>query len=413
MTRFIQLLLRICLPVLVLGCGVYGAVKLVKSRPVAKKNTKKNPPPLVETMLAAMTEEPIKVHAFGTVIPAQQIQVQAEVSGRLISLSRHLIPGGRFQKGESILHLDRRNYDFQVTQQKANVERAKLDLATEEGRKAIAIKEWSLLNKGRKQDSSNNPLALRIPHIQSALASVDSAKSALDQAKLNAQRTELTAPFNALVLEESVDRGQLINSQTKIATLVGTDQFLVRVSIPVSQLSSIALPDARGNKGSSVTVIQNKGDGQTSSRKGQVIRMLADLDPSGRMARLLIAIDRPMSTQNADGSPLLPLFLGSFVKVVINGKSLKQVVRVPRKALRKNDSIWVVSKTLTLENRDVQIAWRNKNTLLISSGLKAGDKIITSRLATPVISMPLRIDTLKNGKTGLADMDKASKGETQ
>lgn len=392
--RALQLILRFTLPLLVLGLGLFGAIKLIKSRPPAKKKTVETLAPTVEVMTATIKPRPITVEAYGTVIPAQQITLQSEVNGRLVSLSPQLIPGGRLKAGDTIVQIDRRNYDFLVTQQEANLARAKLDLETEEGRKLIALKEWSLLNKGRNSKKNPaNPLALRVPHIRAAKASVMSAQSALEQAQLNAERTAVKAPFNALILNESVDLGQFINTQTQIATLVGTDLFLVRVSLPLSQLNSIVLPDSKGNGGSEVDIIQDAGSGKKFIRKGKVLRLLGDLDPNGRLARVLVAVPNPLSTEDKTGQKTLPLFLGSFVKVEVKGRELQEVVRVPRKAIRGENIIWLLTKKNTLEKREVAVAWRDENTVLVNRGLKNGDRIITSRLVTPVAGMKLRLSS--------------------
>lgn len=390
--RALQLILRFTLPLLVLGGGLAGAIKLVKSRPPAKKKKVESLAPSVEIMTAAIKTRPLTIEAYGTVIPAQQIVLQSEVNGRLISLSKRLIPGGRLKTGDTVVQVDKRNYEFLVTQQKGNLARAKLELETEEGRKLIALKEWSLLNKGRgKKTKTANPLALRVPHIRAAKASVLSAESALEQAELNAARTTIKSPFNALILNESVDLGQFITSQTQIATLVGTDEFLVRVALPLSQLSSIVLPDEAGQGGSTVDVVQDAGPGKRFVRKGRVLRLLGDLDPNGRLARVLVAVPNPLSTVDKNGQRALPLFLGSFVKVQVKGRELLEVVRIPRKALRSDDQIWILTAKNTLEKREVTVVWRDEESLLISKGLKNGERIITSRLVAPVANMALRL----------------------
>ncbi|MDF1667115.1 MAG: efflux RND transporter periplasmic adaptor subunit [Planctomycetota bacterium] len=410
--RALQLILRFTLPLLVLGGGLAGAVKLIKSRPPAKKKKVETLAPSVEVMTATVKSRPLTIEAYGTVIPAQQIIVQSEVNGRLTSLSSQLIPGGRLKTGETLVQVDKRNYDFLVTQQEGNLARAKLELETEEGRKLIALKEWSLLNNGRgSKNKTANPLALRVPHIRAAKASVLSAQSALEQAELNAVRTTVKAPFNALILNESVDLGQFITSQTQIATLVGTDQFLVRVSLPLSQLSSIMLPDAAGQGGSTVDVLQDAGPGKRFVRKGRVLRLLGDLDPNGRLARVLVAVPNPLSTVDKKGQKALPLFLGSFVKVAVKGRELLEVVRVPRRALRQNDIVWILTKKNTLEKREVTVAWRDETSILINRGLKNGDRIITSRLVAPVANMTLRL----SGSNALAAAPKKAdtKGSQQ
>lgn len=46
----------------------------------------------------------------------------------------------------------------------------------------------------------------------------------------------------------------------------------------------------------------------------------------------------------------------------------------------------------TLAIREVQIAWRHSDTIAVSDGISAGDRIITSALPAPIEGMPLRVE---------------------
>jgi multidrug resistance efflux pump len=69
--------------------------------------------------------------------------------------------------------------------------------------------------------------------LRSAKVGVVAAESALAAAQLNVRRAGLKAPFNAFVQRAMADPGQLVNAQSQIATLVGTDSFWVQVSVPI------------------------------------------------------------------------------------------------------------------------------------------------------------------------------------
>jgi hypothetical protein len=130
-----------------------------------------------------------------------------------------------------------------------------------------------------------------------------------------------------------------------------------------------------------------------------VLRLLGDLDPVGRMARLLVEIRDPLGAavpakapKEGEPPPLaLPLLLGAYVEVGIEAQQLTNVVEVPRLALRGDDSVYVVGKDDRLEVRGVEIAWRRADTVLIKSGIAAGDRVITSRLPNAVPGMQLRV----------------------
>jgi len=209
------------------------------------------------------------------------------------------------------------------------------------------------------------------------------AQSSLKKAQLDLTRTTLRAPFNAMVVSENVDSGQLISPQTPVARLVGTDEYRVQMSVPVVSLRTVRARTA-DRPGSEAMIIQQVGN-ETIERRGEVIRQLPDLDPGGAMARLLISIDNPLGEEGD-----LPLLLGSFVKVAIEAQPIDNAIRLPRVALRNGRYVYVMNDQNLLEIRDVQIAWTEPEAVLVVGGLLPNERVVISRIATPVPNMLLR-----------------------
>ena len=224
---------------------------------------------------------------------------------------------------------------------------------------------------------------------QAAKASLTSAAAALRKAQLDLERTRVVAPFNAMVLVRDVDLGSQVNTGTQLASLVGTDEYWVQVSVAVDQLRWINVPGQRGDHGSQVRVFCEAAWGQAVSRLGTVRGLMTELEPEGRMAQLLVVVEDPLGL-GTEENPGLPLILGSYVRVEIEGKELADVVRIERSALRNGDQVWVMGSDSTLEVRDVHIAWGGAEHVYISTGLWAGDLLVTSDLGTPVPGMALR-----------------------
>ncbi|MCU0693150.1 MAG: HlyD family efflux transporter periplasmic adaptor subunit, partial [Polyangiaceae bacterium] len=263
-------------------------------------------------------------------------------------------------------------------------------------------------------------LALREPHLRSAKAALEGASAGLQRAKLSLSRTQIIAPFNAFVQSESVDIGQIVNAAMQLGRLVGTDAFWVQVSVPVEKLSWIRIPGLNAKEGSQVRVWQDVGDGQVE-RVGKVIRLFGDLDPVGRMARVLVEIPNPLESSthdaatpktsaspaaNRDGAwgpkpSSLPLLVGAFVNVRIDAGQLDNVVEVPRSAIRDGDKVYVVDDEGSLRTKQLSVAWRLENSVLVSSGVRSGDRVIISQLATPLEGMKVRI--IDNDATAKAE----------
>jgi biotin carboxyl carrier protein len=273
-----------------------------------------------------------------------------------------------------------------VHEYRAEVEEANFELDLEKGKQVIAGREWTLMEKEIKTAEAGKSLALREPHLRLAKAKVDKAKSRLAMAELALKRTTVKAPFNALVLEEFIDKGQLVNKQTALATIVGADQFRVQASVPVSVLQRISIPKETGQRGPSAKIIFEPVNGPPVIRSGHVLRIMGNLDPEGRMARLLIAINDPLDLHSGNASDRTKgkVLLGSYVKVMINAGSFNNVYTIPRQALREGDLIWIKDSDDTLQTRQADVVWRRKDDVLAIIELNPGEELILSRLQSPL-----------------------------
>ncbi|MEF9438594.1 MAG: HlyD family efflux transporter periplasmic adaptor subunit [Candidatus Mariimomonas ferrooxydans] len=259
---------------------------------------------------------------------------------------------------------------------------------------------WKLLEKDIKTSILGKSLAMREPHLRLVMAKVEKARSRLAAAELALKRATIRASFNALVLEEFIDRGQLVSRQTPLAILAGTDQFWVQVLMPVSALQRIFFPGESGKTGSAVKVIFEPVRGTTVVRHGHVLRLMGDLDPEGRMARVLVVIDDPLNLhaggmnetgkqskkQTEEGT----ILLGSYVKVKIDAGFFENVYSIPRQALREGNVVWIKDDKDKLQIRHVRVVWRRKDEVLVNADLREGDKLILSRLQSPLPGIEVR-----------------------
>ena len=148
------------------------------------------------------------------------------------------------------------------------------------------------------------------------------------------------------------------------------------------------MPGINADEGSPVTVEHNVG-GETISRDGKVARLLGDLDPAGRMARVLVEVADPLNLDK-EGPRGLPLLLSSFVTVRFDGAREMEAAEIPRTALREGDKVYIYDDG-KLEIRTVGVVWRRDETVLVSTGLEDGDELVTSRISTPLPGMKLRM----------------------
>lgn len=381
-----RLFLNIGLSIAVITAGIIGAAYITKTAPKARRRPPAKIAPLVDVVKIQPGIHNVAVQAMGTVVPAREIVLESRVSGEIVALHPQFTVGGFLEKGLEVLRIDPLDYELAVTLAQARVKDSVSVLKVVEEEAAAAVEEWRLLYKENPKDSQIPALVAKEPQLEAARAKLAGEQADLRKAKLNLARTRILSPFNAIVRKKFVDIGSQVSGQEQLAELVGTDVYWVQASIPVDRLNWITIPRQSAESGSRVRIF-NRNENE---RSGTVTKLLGDLELEGRMARILIEVRDPLGLK-AGGKTQLPLLIGEYVRIEIEGRQLDSVYRIPRAALRDNTRIWVASSDNRLKIRDVDILWRDAQTVLFRDGLESGDRLIVSELPTPVDGMPVQI----------------------
>jgi len=394
----------------ILALGIAIAVLWLANKPKAQRRPPQSTATLVEVTAVQQHDEQVVLRAMGTVVPARSISLAARVSGQITSVEPQFVPGGRFDAGGDILKIDEKDYKLVVLQRLSDLARAQSDLKEELGRRAVARREYELL--AQDVEDQDKELLLREPQLAMAKAAVAAAEAALQRARLDEQRTKVTAPFNAMVQSRNVDVGSHVSGGTMLASLVGTDEYWVEISVPLDELRWIGIPGFNAKTGSDARIFCTAAWGKDVFRVGTVTRLMTDLEPEGRMARLLVSVADPLELTSASGERH-PLILGSFVRVQIDGRTLPDAVSVPRTAVRDGNRVWVMQDDNTLAIRDVAITWSDSEHIYVTGGLADGDRLIISDLAAPVQGMALRATDMASASPGPRTPDEAMPAQTR
>ncbi len=378
---------RLLLGVVILAVAVGITIYWMTHRPTAQRQPPRPEATLVEVSHVRAQAEKVVVRAMGPVVPVMNIQLASRVSGQIVEVSPQFIPGGHFKAGEKILQVEQKDYKLAVEQRKSELVQAQRDLKLEMGQQSVALRESELLAQEVREEDME--LLLREPQLEMAKAAVSAAEAVLEKAQLDFERTAIVAPFNAIVQSKNVDLGSQVSPGSTLASLVGTDEYWVEVSVPVDELKWISIPGYNEKSGSAVRVYYESAWGKDAFRIGTVERLMTDLEPQGRMARLLIIVKDALQLQ-ANPGKRRPLILGSYVRVEIEGIEVPDIVKISRTAVREANHVWVMSPDETLEIRTVSIVWSGNDHVYVSDGLDDGDLLIMSSLGAPVQGMPLR-----------------------
>jgi len=185
-------------------------------------------------------------------------------------------------------------------------------------------------------------------------------------------------------VSKNVDQGQFVGNGSRLATVFGTDVVEVRVPLDSRELAWFDVPSGRSGQGAAAEVSTTFG-GTRSTWHGRVTRMEAQVDQTSRMVHVVIEVARPYETSE-NRPALLP---GSFVDVRIEGRTLHEVVAVPRHAIHEGGRVWVFDDG-TLGVREIEIVREDRQQTVISAGLDDGDLVIVSALDAVTDGMIIR-----------------------
>ncbi len=382
-------LIKVALPLLVLLLGVVVMRVMILRRPEPRREVREDRGVLVEIVEVEHSTHRVEIEATGTVQPRRAISLIPQVSGRVSSLAENFVAGGFFRRDELLFEIETADYLLAVDKAKAALARAEYDLATVEGQARVARREWQQLQARFESPAEPNPLVLFEPQLDNARAALRAAAADLERTRLDLERTRVRAPFNAVVRSRGVDLGQYLRAGTEVANLVGTDQAEVVVPLPLEELAWLRIPrDADDPEGSAATV-----ELQAAERRhhwpGRVVRRMADVEPLGRMVRLVVAVDDPYGlVETGAGRP--DLGMGTFVRVLLQGPLLEEVAVLPAAALRKDSRVWLWQEG-QLHIRPVEVWHRTREQVVIGAGLLPGERVVTSPLSGVVEGMRLRL----------------------
>ncbi len=386
-------LFRIVIPVIILIAGFVVMRLLVLSRPAPQKEVRSNPGALVEILTVSRKDHQVQVIGTGTVQARREASITPRVSGRIKYIAPAFIAGGFFSKGDILFEIEEVDYQLAVVRARAVLAQAELELAKVKSSSLIARREWEAMAVNNSEEP--NPLVLYEPQIKKARADVAAAGAAVKQAELDLQRTRIYAPFDCRVRSEEVEAGQYVRAGSSVAVVAGTETAEIVVPLSLEELQWLRVPrQGAEDKGSPATVRITVGEesfGKKSfSRQGRVVRSLGEVDPKGRMARVVVAVDDPyyLKKRRSNGEP--DLEMGMFVEVTFSGEILTGVIPIPASALRENNTVWVVNGANRLNIRPVTVVRREQKTLLIRDGLKEGERLVLTAISGAAEGMKLR-----------------------
>jgi RND family efflux transporter MFP subunit len=355
--------------------GYMAANWFVKNKPEAQRGrAMSSMVPVVETTKMKPTDQVHVVECLGTVAADKSASIQAEVNGRIVAVNPGLVEGELVKKGDVLIEIEAADYELALAKAEASLLTAQSQYRIEQGQQDAVRHEMELMGS---EDDNYRDLMLREPQLKSAEASVKSAELAVESAQLNLERTKLRAPFDAVVVSESADVGDYAQSSKVLVELAATDRYFVRASIPLSALEP--LPRLGKQPYAATLTLSDE-----TTQPAQTYKLLPGLSTKGRMARLLLTADKPYARAGR------PMLIDEFVRVRIEGETIKDALMLPRTYLRDGNVVWTIDGENKLRILPAKVLEGYTDDVLVRIDGPAEFEIVTSSLPAAVDGMEMR-----------------------
>ena len=382
---------RVVLPIaILLGCILIAGV-LIRTPTVVQESTPEIIPVTVRVAQVQTESVQLVVESQGKVQAAQIVSLSTAVAGPIEWISPAMQAGGYVLKGDILLRLDARDYETARARSRASLQQAQAEAshADNELERLKELAEQRLASDSQLQD------ARRAAAVNQA--KLANAQASYQQAELDFQRTEIKAPFNAIIATREVELGQYVNKAQTVAVLYGADEVEVRVPLAIRQLSYLDVPlgtrgELVGDKAPDVTLTGFYGTEEYQWR-GKLVRTEATIDPNSNTVQTIIRVTQPNPGTNklsAFSQRAIALPIGLFVKAEIVGRTVDNIIALPRSVMRNNNQVLVVDAENKMYYREVEIFRLEEDRVLISGGLLPGEYICTSPIQAVVDGMSVQ-----------------------
>lgn len=407
-------LLKWILPLIIIAGAGFGFVKLKASKPEIPPRT---PQERSWTVLATQAKpQPLspQIELYAEIESPRQVTLRSSLAADVAAVDA--LEGSRFSKGDLLIQLDTREIDFQIQQQRAQLDSLKAQLDTqmlqfETNKKALDVEremyriaERSLsrqsdlssrnLASREQQDSAEMNLAQRRLNLVSReqaianhpnqvnqlKASIAQAQAQLASLELDRSRAEVRAPFDGRMSNLSISTGDRVRNGDALARIYPTSSLEVRAQLPTRVLPLIKRSD-------------DKVPHLTASVQLDGREMQLELDRlSAEVAAGSAGVDAMFRFVDTSFAPEP----GRTLSLKLNLPVIDKLIPLPPVALYGTDRVYRVNdsrlEAVKVQHYGDRLADDGQpQVLVLSDALSAGDQIITTQLPNAVSGMLVEV----------------------
>ena len=361
-------------PLIIIGISIAIAAVLYMLGQISPDAIQEKDPMDVNVQILTPIDYQIKIKSTGTTTPITQTVLTSEVGGEVIYRSKKFSEGSSVISGEILAKIDDTDLQLQYKNALLQLASAEVQFAVQQAEAEIAQEAWDQVGEGVPQE-----LTTKKPQLKQAKAALEVAKAQVQSAEKKLNKTEITAPYTGRIQNINIDLGSTIIPGQPVGSMYTSNEIEVTLSVKDSDLQFLDIPmDGRklNPDQKSIVVIKSLYKGEMQEWAGNLERVDGVIDPMTRMIKLIANFKNNFIEET---KPILPI--GLFVEAEINGKQLEDIFMIPNSALTPNDELLFLNQDDALEIRKVSILTKMKNHILVKEGMKAGERVVVSKLS--------------------------------
>jgi RND family efflux transporter MFP subunit len=361
-------------PLIIIGISTAIAAVLYMLGQISPDAIQEKDPMDVNVQILTPIDYQIKIKSTGTTTPITQTVLTSEVGGEVIYRSKKFSEGSSVISGEILAKIDDTDLQLQYKNALLQLASAEVQFAVQQAEAEIAQEAWDQVGEGIPQE-----LTTKKPQLKQAKAALEVAKAQVQSAEKKLNKTEITAPYTGRIQNINIDLGSTIIPGQPVGSMYTSNEIEVTLSVKDSDLQFLDIPmDGRklNSDQKSIVIIKSLYKGEMQEWAGNLERVDGVIDPMTRMIKLIANFKNNFIEET---KPILPI--GLFVEAEINGKQLEDIFMIPNSALTPNDELLFLNQDDALEIRKVSVLTKMKNHILVKEGMKAGERVVVSKLS--------------------------------
>lgn len=317
----------------------------------------------------------IQISSNGTTTPLTQTVLTAEVGGEVIYRSKKFSEGSSVIEGEILAKIDDTDLQLQYKNALLQLANAEVQHSLQLAEAEVAKEAWKKIGDGVASD-----LTLKKPQLKQAEALLEVAKAQVSSAEKKLNKTEIVAPYAGRIQSVNIDLGTTIIPGQPVGALYTSSEVEVTLAVKDNDLQFLSIPmDGRKLDPSEQALVEIRSfyKGKNQTWIGKLERVDGVIDPVTRMINLIAVFKNDFIETD---KPNLPI--GLFVEAQIDGIILKDIFSIPINAISENNEVYIVNNDNELVSRQLSILKKYSNFVIVNDGLKAGERIVISKLST-------------------------------